>query len=130
MDFPYKTPLKVKATLEPQCVERGGKVDLAVETGKPEAAIVYNAVYADGFGGSGAPFGKGYGGNDKGYTAKDGTYESFWVVSLDAPEGPARVDVIVGFDGKWGYDGPHFAVADAHGDCPRRWLESEEKDPN
>jgi hypothetical protein len=129
MDFPYKTPVAVEAVLDPTCVERGDRVTLEVSS-EPEAAIVYNAVYSDGFGGSGPPFGKNYGGNDKGYTSDDGTYESFWVVSLDAPVGRARVDVVIGYEGEWGYDGPHFAVADEAGDCPRKWLESEESDPN
>jgi len=106
----------VTASVTPQCITPGGTLSLAVET-EPGAAIGYQAVYSDSGGGGGPPFGKGYGGNDKGFAGADGGWTSAWVVSLKAPYGPARVDVIVGWRGKFGYAGPKLAVADASGHC-------------
>jgi hypothetical protein len=120
-DFPYKTTIRVSSTVTPACVEPGGSVELEVSS-KPESAVGYHAVYSDGYGGSGAPYGRGYGGNDKGFVDESGSYSSTWVVAPHAPPGPARVDVVIAFKGKWGFDGPHFAVADADGECPRAWL--------
>ena len=126
--FPYKTSLKVRSSLTPACVSRGGRIELEVST-EPSAAVAYNALYSDGYGGGAAPYGRGYGGNDKGFADKDsGTYVSAWVVSPDAPIGRARVDVIIGFQGKWGYDTPHFAVADADGNCPSGWLKDSDRE--
>ena len=94
----------------------GSTATLLVHT-EPAAAIGYQAVYSDNGAGSAPPFGRGYGGNDKGFAAPDGTFSSSWVVSLEAPAGPARVDVIVGWKGKSGYAGVPFAVADSSGHC-------------
>jgi hypothetical protein len=124
VDFPYKDELAVSSTISPTCVTAGGRVELTVES-KPEAALGWQAVYADGYGGSDPPFGRGYGGNDKGFTNGDGFYESSWIVAPNAPSGPGRVDVVIGKAGKWGYDGPHFAVADSSGNCPEKWLEDD-----
>ena len=46
-----------------------------------------------------------------------GVFTDSWAVSPKAPSGPARVDVIIGWKGKWGYVGPRFAVADQSGRC-------------
>jgi hypothetical protein len=89
---------------------------LSVHT-KPGAAIGYQAIYSDNGTGTAPPMGRGYGGNDKGFAAPDGSFTSSWVVSPRAPSGPARVDVIVGYRGKWGYAGVKFAVADLSGVC-------------
>lgn len=121
MEFPYETELDISAEVVDPCVRPGDEVVIRAE-GPPEAATVYQAVYSDGKAGSPPPFGAGYGGNDKGYTSKEGEYLSTWTLSPTAPVGPARVDVIMGFDGKWGYAAPHFAVADADGSCPSAWM--------
>jgi hypothetical protein len=106
----------VEGTLSPTCVRRGGTVTLKVHT-RPKAAVAYVAVYSDSGNGAPKPFGNGYGGNDKGFSTPDGDYVSAFTVSFDAPSGPARVDVIVGWENKWGYDGPTFAVAGSNGAC-------------
>jgi hypothetical protein len=124
VDLGQKTPIKVVSTLDPVCVSPGDTMSLDVTT-KPKAAIVYQAVYADGYGGAPPPFGRGYGGNDKGYVSEEGTYSSTWVLSADVPSGPGRVDVIVAYGGKYGQDGPHFYVADEDGTCDQDWLNSE-----
>lgn len=114
VNFPWKNEVPLKATLSARCVDGGESMTLTVET-KPEAAIVYQAVYSDNLGGAPKPLGGGYGGNDKGYADANGEWSSTWVVSPTAPAGKARVDVVVGWDQKWGYDGPEFAVASKGG---------------
>jgi hypothetical protein len=116
-----KDVVPVESSVSPACVDRGGSVTLTVNT-EPKAAIGFQAVYSDGRGGGGAPFGAGYGGNDKGIASGRGTFNATWVVSPEAPVGAGRVDVVVGYRGEFGYDGPHFAVADAKGNCPESWL--------
>ena len=105
----WKPKVAVTARVAPRCVRPGGAMRLVVTT-KPKAAIAYQAVYSDNRGGAGAPFGAGYGGNDKGFADPTGRFISTWVVSRTAPAGWARVDVIVGYRGKWGYAGPTFRV--------------------
>ena len=114
--LPWKLEVPVSGSVRPECVIRGSAVVLSVHT-KPGAAIGYQAVYSDNGPGGPPPMGDGYGGNDKGFAAADGSFTSSWAVSPKAPSGPARVDVIVGFRGKWGYAGVKFAVADASGTC-------------
>ncbi len=117
---PFETPwtpeIPVESFVQPSCIRPGGKATLTVQT-TPKAGIAYHALYAGTKGGAPPPFGSGYGGNDKGFVNDDGRYVSSWIVSPEAPAGPARVDVIVGWDGKWGYDDPPFWVADASGRC-------------
>ena len=118
--LPWKSVVPVRAKLSTRCVKPGERLTLSIAT-KPEAAVAFQAVYADNKGGAEKPFGGGYGGNAKGAADKQGAYTNTWVVSLDAPAGPARVDVIVAWsDGEkanWGYDGPEFEVAGDTGDC-------------
>lgn len=121
-DFPYKDTVEVASSVAPECVRHGDTIELSV-TALPEAAIAYQAVYSDNKSGAGAPFGEGYGGNDKGYADGSGHYTSTWVVAPHAPAGRARADVFVGFDGKWGYASARFGVADENGNCPTEWLE-------
>jgi hypothetical protein len=116
VNLPYDTPIPVDASVEPTCVPAGGMATLTVRT-KPEAAVGYQAIYSDAKGGGPAPYGAGYGGNDKGFAQEDGVYSSTWVVSPKAPAGTGRVDVIIGWKGKFGYDDPAFRVADASGGC-------------
>lgn len=121
IDFPYKNKVPVTSVIDPPCPSPGDKVTLKVDT-KPKAAIAYQAMYADGNAGTAPPFGKGYGGNDKGYSSDSGHFESSWVLAPNTPPGRARVDVIVGFSGKWGYDAPHFGVKNSEGQCPQAWI--------
>lgn len=121
LDFPHETKLRMTATVAPLCASPGDEMTLKV-TAPPEAGIVWQAVYSDDLGGADPPFGGGYGGNDKGYADEDGRYESSWTISPTAPAGAARVDVIGGHRAKWGYEKPRFAVADAKGRCPQKWL--------
>ena len=114
--LPWKLEVPVSGSVRPTCVLRGSAIVLSVHT-KPGAAIGYQAVYSDNGPGAPPPMGDGYGGNDKGFAASDGSFTSSWAVSPKAPPGPARVDVIVGFRGKWGYAGVKFAVADPSGTC-------------
>ena len=106
----------VDATVTPRCVQRGGLVTVKVHT-KPAAGIAYIAMYSDGGNGAPKPYGNGYGGNDKGISNANGDWSNVFTVSPTAPSGPARVDVIVGWNQMWGYDGPTFAVAEANGRC-------------
>jgi hypothetical protein len=115
-DFPWESTLPVEATVTPVCVLPGGTMSLVVQT-RPKYAVAYNAEYAGTKGGGSPPYGYGYGGNDKGYANPDGVYRSSWVVSPQAPVGPARVDVIVADGEFWGYDNPDFAVAGPSGRC-------------
>jgi hypothetical protein len=127
LDLPFKTPLPIEARLDDPCVKRGGRLLLLVKA-PPEAAIAFQAVYSDGRAGTEEPMGAGYGGNGKGYSPATGEWTDTWLVSLDAPVGRGRVDVIVGHEGEWGYDDPHFAVADSNGHCPANWLKERKKD--
>jgi hypothetical protein len=115
-EFDWESTLPVEASVTPVCVRPGGTVNLFVQT-RPKYAVAYHAVYAGTKGGAPPPYGHGYGGNDKGYANPDGVYRSSWVVSPQAPVGPARVDVIVADGESWGYDNPDFAVAGPNGKC-------------
>lgn len=118
-EFPYDTKVSVRAFLSPVCVTPGTVMRLTLRT-TPEAAIAYNAVYSDGHGGGVPPFGRGYGGNDKGFASSSGRYSTEWLVARNAPHGPARVDVVVAHRGRWGYAALRFHVAAPSGDCSRR----------
>ena len=125
-DIPFDLPVPIASELSPVCADRGDEIQLDVTT-KPGGAIAYQAVYSDNGGGAAVPLGEGYGGNDKGNADEDGNWSSSWIVGLNAPSGPARVDIVVGYEGEFGYDGPEFAVANKDGDCPATWF-SQEKD--
>jgi hypothetical protein len=99
----------VEARLTPTCFTPGALVTLTVHT-RPKAGVAYIAVYSDNGNGAPKPTGSGYGGNDKGIATESGDFTSAFNVSLDVPPGPGRVDVIVGWDAQWGYDGPTFTV--------------------
>jgi hypothetical protein len=83
------------ATVDPQCVFPGGTMTLTVRAGKPNAAVVYIAYYSNGKNGAKPPYGDGLGGNDGGNADTSGMYTSHWVVSAQAPAGPAHVHVSV-----------------------------------
>jgi len=106
----------VDAHLNPTCFRPGSLVTLKVHT-RPKAGIAYIANYSDNGNGAPKPTGSGYGGNDKGFSNDNGDFTSAFYVSHDAPAGPGRVDVIVGWDNQWGYDGPTFTVAGPDGRC-------------
>lgn len=120
LEFPHETTVRVRAAVSPKCAARGDVVAIRVEA-PPGAAIAYQAVYSDNQGGADG-LGAGYGGNDHGEADVRGTFKSSWVVKPHAPSGRGRVDVVVGFEGEWGYADPHFAVADSDGRCPDEWL--------
>ena len=74
-------------------------------------------MYSDNGNGAPKPYGSGYGGNDKGISTTNGDYTSAFYVSRDAPAGPGRVDVIVGWNNEWGYDGPTFRIVGPGQSC-------------
>jgi hypothetical protein len=128
LEFPHETTVRVKAELTPACASRGETVNIIVKA-PPTASIAYQAVYSDNQGGADAPYGQGYGGNNHGEANPEGTFESSWIIKPHAPIGRGRVDVVVGYEGEWGYAGPRFAVADGNGRCPERWLEGDSDAP-
>lgn len=115
--FPWESKVAVDATVRPSCVVRGGTATIVVRT-VPNAAVIYHAVYAGTKGGAPPPYGHGYGGSDGGMSDGDGRYSDSWDVRVDAPVGPARVDVVVGDGENFGYDGPTFFVVSAASRCP------------
>lgn len=110
------TTVPVTAVVRPECVVRGTAATLEVNT-NPEASIAWHARYAGNEGGAEPPFGEGHGGDGSGKADASGHYRSQWTVSPDAPTGPARVDVVVGWEGEWGFDDPVFHVVDEATDC-------------
>jgi hypothetical protein len=118
LKFPWTPePIPLKANVVPTCVPIGGTATIVVNT-VPRSGIIYQAVYADGKGGSPPPYGGGYGGNEKGQADKQGDWSNSWVVGPHAPVGTGRIDVIVGtLNGHRGYQAVDFAVADASGHC-------------
>ena len=107
--FPADPAVKVDALLTPVCAHNGSQMKLAVET-NPDAAVGYQAIYSDNHGGGPAPYGSGYGGNGHGLADATGHFTSTWVISQSAPSGVARVDVVVGWQGKYGYQSLTFHV--------------------
>lgn len=107
--FPADAIVLVDAVLTPVCANNGTVMTLVVETNS-EAGVGYQAIYSDNGGGGPAPYGSGYGGNGKGLADKSGHFRSTWVISPSAPAGAARVDVVVGWRGKWGYESLTFHV--------------------
>jgi hypothetical protein len=99
---------KLRAWVTPSCVPLGGTATLHVET-VPDARIAYEAIYSDGYGGSIPPYGRNYGGNDKGIADTWGRWTHSWKVAPHAPSGPGRVNM--------NYTGPLFYVANAAGKC-------------
>lgn len=121
LDIPYPSKVKVLVQTTPRCVSPGETVEIDVIT-QAGAPLAYQAVYAGNKSGAEPPFGEGYGGNDDGFASDDGTFSDRWLVRLDAPRGAARVDVVVGWEGEFGYSDARFAVADEDGSCPEKWL--------
>jgi hypothetical protein len=114
---PWTATVPVTSEVTPSCIKPGSRATMTVKT-EPQAAIAYHAMYAGSRGGAAPPFGSGYGGNDKGFADGEGRYSSSWIVSPQAPPGPARLDVVVAAPGdRWGYDDPPFWVADSSGRC-------------
>jgi hypothetical protein len=114
---PWTPEVPVSSEVTPACIKPGGRATMTVKT-EPRSAVAYHAMYAGSRGGAVPPYGSGYGGNDKGYSDGEGRYSSSWIVSPEAPPGPARLDVVVAAQGdRWGYDDPPFWVADSSGRC-------------
>jgi len=107
--FAWARDVRTDAVVSPSCVRPGGRLTLPVRSERA-AGVVFQAIYADGAGGAASPWGGGYGGNDKGQTDRDGRFTATWVVASNAPPGRGHVDVVVGWDGKYGYDDPTFEV--------------------
>jgi hypothetical protein len=114
--FDWTSTVPVQGTVTPGCVRRGGTARISVVT-VPKGAVGYHAIYAGTKGGAPPPFGYGYGGDGRGFANGEGHYTDTWVVSPNAPVGPARVDVVVADGDNFGYDGPGFAVAGLDGTC-------------
>lgn len=111
-------PTLVKsARVVPSCVRLGGEAKLIIET-VPKGGVIWHALYSGTQGGSAPPFGKGHGGEGRGYADDRGFFTSNWTVKISAPPGPARVDVFLAYRDRAGYVGPEFSVADASGSCP------------
>lgn len=106
--------LPLRARLKESCVRPGGSQSITIRS-KPDAAVGYDSVYADGK--SGMMEGH-YGGNMGGFTDKEGEWRDTWVVAAHAPSGPVQVNVL---GGKVGYrhaeETLHFTVADVTGRC-------------
>ena len=116
--FPWESKVPVDAIIAPSCVVRGEEASIRIRT-RPRAAVAYHAVYSGTKGGAPPPYGSGYGGNDSGMAdEEDGVYTDSWTVRADAPVGPARADVVVGYGDSFGYDDPGFYVAASRSGCP------------
>lgn len=114
---PDEYPAQFEASLLTDCVNRGGEMTLRVHLPKPKSAAGYLAYYADGKTGAPEPWGKGYGGNASGISDDAGNWASTWMVALEAPIGPGRVDVHVAVPGIGkGFKSLPFTVANV-GDC-------------
>lgn len=108
MPYPTDPSVVVDAVLTPVCAHNGTLMTLTVRT-NTEAAVGYQAVYSDNGGGGPPPYGRGYGGNGKGLADTDGHFTSNWTIT-SAPSGVARLDIVVGWRGKFGYRALTFHV--------------------
>jgi hypothetical protein len=102
--------MAITATIAPQCVRPGTPATIDVKT-DPKAGVGYEAIYAGGKTGAAPPFGNGMGGNAGGYADAKGHYSNTWVVSPQAPLGPAYVVVAAVATGRKGQIKVPFKVA-------------------
>jgi hypothetical protein len=109
------TQIPIGGSVEPSCVSPGGVASISVRT-RPQASVVYDTHYAGGKTGGKPPFGDGLGGNNGGMASEGGDYTDSWVISPQAPLGPARAWVIVGSRGQKNQKYLPFTVA-AAGSC-------------
>lgn len=116
MEFEGQDGVEFTSEPDPTCVIRGQAITITVQT-EPEAAVAYHARYYGNEGGAEPPYGRGHGGNDKGFTDESGRYTSTWQIGPQAPIGPAIVDVVVAWNGKRGYDSPRFEVVESPDAC-------------
>ena len=114
--YPEDPSVLVDATLTPVCADNGTTMTLVVKT-NPKASVGYQAIYSNGSGGGPPPYGRGYGGNGHGISDGSGNFRSSWVISESAPAGTARVDIVVGSEGKFGYESLTFHVG-PQASCP------------
>ena len=108
--------VRIEPSIAPACLHPGVVVTITVQT-EPKAALAYVAMYSNNKSGADHPFGEGYGGNDKGKADASGHFTSTFILQPNAPAGPGRVDVIVGWNGRWGHAGVPFSVAGPSGAC-------------
>jgi hypothetical protein len=97
-------------------VQRGGVVRINVTT-QPKAAVGYVAYYADGKSGAPAPMGQGYGGNSGNVSDASGHYTDAWTVSVSAPLGTGRVEVLAAKQGAFNDIYVPFRVVGIGGTC-------------
>lgn len=107
----HPSGIPISGQLSPLCVQLGGTMSISI-LANPESPVAYNAVYDGEEGGSGPPYGEGHGGNASGMSTDDGRYSDTWVVSLNAPGGPARVDVVTAWNGEFEMLKLEFEVVD------------------
>lgn len=117
-EAPSTTRGKANASLDRPCVHRGSTTELQGLTVDPHRVgffVGYSTLYSDGSDELKNPSYKtGFG---YGPTGPDGTYHTTWVVPVNAPNGVARVRVIVEhFDAV--PQQPDFLVVDETGTCP------------
>jgi hypothetical protein len=104
--------IAVSATVSPTCARRGDTMTIDVST-LGGAGVAYNAMYAGEESGAAPPYGNGHGGNNGGSADQRGHWTDTWVVGASAPEGAARVEVVVGTEEGFGRTTASFAVANA-----------------
>lgn len=107
---PAAWSVPVDAAVSPDCVRAGGVMSIEVVT-RPDAAVAYHAIYHGEQAGAPPPVGQGHGGNGGGMADGNGVYRDTWSVSPNAPVGPARIDVVVAWDGSHGRTTVTFEVA-------------------
>jgi hypothetical protein len=101
-------------TLANPCVRPGTTQSIQISA-PPHSAVGYDAVYADGKGGLSPGH---YGGNKGGHTDGNGVWSDTWVVALNAPAGPVRVDSAAAApDAAVGQRQDYFKVSNATGAC-------------
>lgn len=105
----------ISAEVTPACVARGGLAKLTVKA-TPKSQMSYVAIYNGEKSGAAEPWGEGYGGNDKGAADHAGNATFTWLVSVDAPTGPARVLLVVATGDKQRAINVPFSVSEREAD--------------
>lgn len=109
--------LPFEVTLSATCLRHGDEVTIEIRT-DPVVGVAYHAVYAGEEGGAPPPYGGGHGGNGGDMTDEQGRYSDSWVVGPNAPEGPGRIDIVVGArDQHWQFEEPIEVASRLTGTC-------------